>query len=205
MLGAAGAGGLGAKMSDEPKKQPLTFEVDGVGYEIEKVHGLVEPKPITEEELAQLERELRAEATEPETANVSAQLTLRLVAEVRRLHGLATCEACVRGYRLTPDGLHYDDDGGGGTWGICRTQVLRSERAELARAGTPFGRVGNMRPEDIPPPSKGRLLHDLVSTGQQSLSRCRTCGKVMHMCGDLAHDTAWLETCPGPPPVEAKP
>jgi hypothetical protein len=183
-----------------------------------------EPKPITEEELAKIERVASAilggqglayarSLDDPllveiaEVANTGLGDTLsRLVAEVRRLRGLATCEACARGYRLTPDGLHYDDDGGGGTWGICRTQVLRSERAELARAGTPFGRVGNMRPEDIPPPSKGRLLHDLVSTGQQSLSRCRTCGKVMHMCGDLAHDTdtPWLETCPGPPPVEAK-
>jgi hypothetical protein len=43
-------------MTDEPKKQPLTFEVDGVRYEIEKVHGLVEPKPLTEEDLRRIER-----------------------------------------------------------------------------------------------------------------------------------------------------
>lgn len=30
------------------------------------------------------------------------------------------CEACDRGYRLAPDGLHHDDDCGGVTWGICR-------------------------------------------------------------------------------------
>lgn len=31
-----------------------------------------------------------------------------------------TCEACEAGYRLAVDGLHYDDDGGGWTWGVCR-------------------------------------------------------------------------------------
>ena len=44
-----------------------------------------EPKPSTEAELADLESQLLAKATEPETANVSAQLALRLVAEIRRL------------------------------------------------------------------------------------------------------------------------
>jgi len=44
-----------------------------------------EPKPLTDDELDTLESGLRELATEPESANVSAQLALRLVAEVRRL------------------------------------------------------------------------------------------------------------------------
>ena len=34
-----------------------------------------------------------------------------------------TCEACDAGYRLNSDGLHYDDDRGGRTWGVCRKVV----------------------------------------------------------------------------------
>ena len=30
------------------------------------------------------------------------------------------CEACERGYRLNPNGLHYNDERGGATWGVCR-------------------------------------------------------------------------------------
>lgn len=30
------------------------------------------------------------------------------------------CEACERNYRLAVDGLHYDDERGGATWGVCR-------------------------------------------------------------------------------------
>lgn len=33
------------------------------------------------------------------------------------------CEACERGYRLNPDGLHYNDARGGATWGVCRKKV----------------------------------------------------------------------------------
>lgn len=32
----------------------------------------------------------------------------------------ATCEACEQGFRLAPDGIHYDDARGGWTWGVCR-------------------------------------------------------------------------------------
>src|SRR6476619_7054261 len=30
------------------------------------------------------------------------------------------CEACAYGYRLAAGGLHYNDDRGGATWGVCR-------------------------------------------------------------------------------------
>jgi hypothetical protein len=64
--------------------------------------------PPTEEQLAQLARLLTDQATEPETANVSAQLALQLVGEIRRLRGLlntassylvdqdAHCQGCDR-------------------------------------------------------------------------------------------------------------
>lgn len=38
------------------------------------------------------------------------------------------CEACQRGCRLNPDGLHYDDERGGRTWGVCRRVVAELER-----------------------------------------------------------------------------
>lgn len=45
-------------------------------------------------------------------------------------------------------------------------------------------------------------LHNLAPIAQPGMARCRTCGKVAHMCGDPSHDQypLWLETCPGPPP-----
>jgi len=43
------------------------------------------PKPMTEDGLMLLERLFREDATDPESANDAAQLTLQLVAEVRRL------------------------------------------------------------------------------------------------------------------------
>lgn len=36
------------------------------------------------------------------------------------------CEACEQGYRLAKDGLHYDDERGGATWGVCRKVTARA-------------------------------------------------------------------------------
>lgn len=44
------------------------------------------------------------------------------------------CEACERGYRLNPDGLHYDDERGGRTWGICRKRTTPEQYRWLDRA-----------------------------------------------------------------------
>ena len=56
-------------MTDAPK--PLTFT-----------------SPPTEDQLVLFERLLANQAAEPETDNVSAQLALQLLAEIRRLHQL---------------------------------------------------------------------------------------------------------------------
>ena len=45
------------------------------------------PTPITDADLDALEVQMRTQATEPETANFSAQLGLVLIMEIRRLSG----------------------------------------------------------------------------------------------------------------------
>ena len=40
------------------------------------------------------------------------------------------CEACEAGYRLAPDGLHYNDARGGGTWGVCRKLTPKQHAGE---------------------------------------------------------------------------
>lgn len=45
------------------------------------------------------------------------------------------CEACERGYRLAGDGLHYDDEHGGATWGVCRRVVAKLEQQDRANRG----------------------------------------------------------------------
>jgi hypothetical protein len=102
----------------------------------------VKDEPLTEDELAQVERDVD-EAFSSHYTLLSTDV-LRLIAEVRRLRALATCEACAAGLRLGapgmgPDGsgpgvMHYHgEDRGGATWGVCRRVVAAGERTELLR------------------------------------------------------------------------
>lgn len=40
------------------------------------------------------------------------------------------CEACDAGYRLAKDGLHYNDEHGGRTWGVCRKVVASLDKEQ---------------------------------------------------------------------------
>lgn len=40
------------------------------------------------------------------------------------------CEACDAGYRLAKDGLHYNDEHGGRTWGVCRKVVASLDKQQ---------------------------------------------------------------------------
>jgi len=55
---------------------------------------------------------------------------------------VVTCEACDAGFRLNPDGLHYNDSRNGATWGVCRKFVAavtreREEKENREKADDP--------------------------------------------------------------------
>lgn len=138
-----------------------------------------EPKPLTDEELDVLATAGMVGQSFPgayDYERIVRKSLPRLVAEVRRLRQLATCEACADGLRLGspgmgPDGsgpgvMHYHgEDRDGATWGICRLVVAKHEREELLRLRTWRDRVkaayhDNSFPEDKET-AIGELLEDV--------------------------------------------
>lgn len=49
--------------------------------------------------------------------------------EYARVH---RCRACDKGLRLAPDGIHYDDERGGQTWGVCDKVVESANTRQRA-------------------------------------------------------------------------